>query len=126
MFYKVYFQVTRAPLHDTSVLWTFESKDGLFILNDNVDRGGVLISTWRGDRDTVLSNLTLHKATSADKGNFSCSLGGALAILGQATVMVHILDYELPVAVHSGCGKEMGQSLSVLGLVLLGWRWRVD
>ena len=76
------------------------------------------IQTWRLDQDTLLSNLTLHRAGPGDKGhpchvsslfssssspgNYTCSLPGELSSLGEHTVRVHILDYELPVAVHSG------------------------
>ena len=74
------------------------------MLNADIARGGVMISTWRSDADTLVSKLTLHQAGAGDKGNYSCSLAGDLAGLGRARVRVHILDYELPVAVHSGGG----------------------
>ena len=58
---------------------------GRVVLNEDVERGGVLIQviisflmsifenddfgqTWRQDEDTVLSNLTLHRAGPGDKG----------------------------------------------------------
>ena len=37
------------------------------MLNEDVLRGGVMINTWRLDRDTLVSNLTLYRAGPADK-----------------------------------------------------------
>ena len=89
-----------------------EKKD--IVLNEDVLRGGVMINTWRLDRDTLVSNLTLYRARPADKvvslacsvshlaqGLYSCSLPGGLSVLGRHTVRLHIGDAELPVAVHS-------------------------
>ena len=61
-------QVGRAPLQSSSVQWVFqgeEQKD--IVLNEDVLRGGVMINTWRLDRDTLVSNLTLYRAVPKDK-----------------------------------------------------------
>jgi len=115
-------EVGRAPLQDSSVQWVFQGERGRVVLNEDVKRGGVLIQTWRLDEDTLLSNLTLHRAGPGDKGNYTCSLPGELSALGDHTVRVHILDYELPVAVHSGFG-ERHQGFWVLGMVLTIADW---
>ena len=128
--------------------WCSDSSND-FIFNGKVKNWrihGDFGQTWRLDEDTVLSNLTLHRAGPGDKGfrhhhyhhliniiqhqhhnhqqqyddhlfiddwrsinpwkspsgNYTCSLPGELSSLGEHTVRVHILDYELPVAVHSG------------------------
>jgi hypothetical protein len=115
--------VGRAPLQDTSVQWLFRGEAGPaagLVLNGDVARGGVRIQTWRLDHDTLLSNLTLHRAGSRDEGNYSCSLPGGLAELGQHTVRVHILDHEQPVAVHSGSAR-LAASLPLLLCRLAGW-----
>ena len=116
-------QVGRAPLQDTSVQWVFQGARGRVVLNTDVDRGGVMINTWRTDQDTLISNLTLHRAGPGDKGNYTCSLPGDLEVLGEHTVRVHILDYELPVAVHSG-GAGHETQLVLLFLFWLAEWWR--
>ena len=116
-------QVGRAPLQDTSVQWVFQGARGRVVLNTDVDRGGVMINTWRTDQDTLISNLTLHRAGPGDKGNYTCSLPGDLEVLGEHTVRVHILDYELPVAVHSGGVGHEAQLVLLLLFWLAEW-WR--
>ncbi len=105
--------------------WLFRGEEGPaggLVLNGDVARGGVRIQTWRLDPDTLLSNLTLHRAGPRDEGNYSCSLPGGLAELGQHTVRVHILDHEQPVAVHSGAAR-LTVTLLLLLCRLADW-WR--
>ena len=113
----------RAPLQDTSVQWVFQGARGRVVLNTDVDRGGVMINTWRTDQDTLVSNLTLHRAGPGDKGNYTCSLPGDLEVLGEHAVRVHILDYELPVAVHSEATGREAQLVLILLFWLAEW-WR--
>ena len=103
--------------------WVFQGARGRVVLNTDVDRGGVMINTWRTDQDTLVSNLTLHRAGPGDKGNYTCSLPGDLEVLGEHAVRVHILDYELPVAVHSEATGREAQLVLILLFWLAEW-WR--
>ena len=48
--------------------WVFQGEEQKgIVLNEDVLRGGVMINTWRLDRDTLVSNLTLYRAGPADK-----------------------------------------------------------
>ena len=90
------------------------------VLNEDTERGGVMISTWHLG-DTLVSNLTLYRAGPRDKvrslcrdnhvsrvhcqGYYTCRLPGDLAALGNTTVSVHILNTtmtgeEAPVPSH--------------------------
>ena len=57
--------------------------------------------SWTRGQRSSSSSLSLFSSSSSP-GNYTCSLPGELSSLGEHTVRVHILDYELPVAVHSG------------------------
>ena len=56
-----------------------------------------MISTWwEEETDSLVSNLTLFKASLQDKGDYSCRLPGSLGVLGNSTVAtVHILNTTL-------------------------------
>ncbi|XP_067002752.2 uncharacterized protein [Anabrus simplex] len=62
------------------------------VLNKGVSVNGSLGSS------TVLSTLTLEHAQKRHSGNYTCSVGN----VASATVAVHILNGELPAAVHHG------------------------
>ena len=97
-------EVVRGPMQDTSVQWVYTSREQerVVILNEDTVRGGILISTWWLDRDTLISNLTLYKAGPMDKGNYTCSLPHKLAMLGNHTVSVHILNKTMTEPVQGG------------------------
>ena len=97
-------QVDRGPLQDASVQWVFNNREQerMVVLNEDTARGGIMISTWSLDRDTLTSNLTLYKAGPMDKGNYTCSLPNKLAMLGNHTVSVHILNKTMTEPVHGG------------------------
>ena len=93
-------EVRDGPLHHTSLIWTFRPARELgeeVVLNQDTHRGGVMISTWwEEETDSLVSNLTLYKASLQDKGDYSCRLPGALGVLGNSSVAtVHILNTTL-------------------------------
>ena len=110
-------QVDRGPLQDASVQWVFNNREQerMVVLNEDTVRGGIMISTWRLDRDTLMSNLTLYKAGPMDKGNYTCSLPNKLAMLGNHTVSVHILNKTMTEPVHGGSeGWMEGKGMMVM------------
>ena len=59
------------------------------------------------DPGTKVILVMFHHCFHLPSGNYTCSLPGELSSLGEHTVRVHILDYELPVAVHSGYEDQL-------------------
>ena len=116
-------EVVRGPMQDTSVQWVYTSREQerVVILNEDTVRGGILISTWWLDRDTLISNLTLYKAGPMDKGNYTCSLPHKLAMLGNHTVSVHILNKTMTEPVHGGSerGREGMMVMVVCSVVVM-------
>ena len=94
-------EVSKAPLHDVRVQWVFipgnkDQNSKPIILNEDTVRGGIEIQSWRLNENIVISNLTLHNAGARDQGNYTCSLPHKLAVLGNFSVSVHILEHGLP------------------------------
>ena len=98
-------EVREGPLHHTSLVWTFRparppsDKEEVeeVVLNQDTQRGGVMISTWwEEETDSLVSELTLYRASLQDKGDYVCRLPGSLAGLGNSSVAtVHILNTTL-------------------------------
>ena len=115
-------EVVRAPLYDASVQWMYEGGQEVVVLNEDTVRGGIMINTWKLDRDTLISNLTLYKAGPKDKGNYTCSLPHKLAVLGNHTVSVHILNKTMTEPVHgTGHSGRSGWWMVVVGMMVMGW-----
>ena len=109
-------EVRDGPLHHTSLVWTFRPAGGSeeVVLNQDTTRGGVMIDTWwQEETDSLVSNLTLYRASLQDKGDYSCRLPGPLAVLGNSTVAtLHILNTTLTEPVQ-------GEANTVTSLPLL-------
>lgn len=97
-------EVARGPMQESSVQWVFQRTTGEeeLVLNEDTGRGGIMINTWHQDPDTMVSNLTLYKAGHSDKGHYTCRLPHSLAELGNATILVHILNKTLTEPVQGG------------------------
>merc|ERR1719510_1362917 len=92
-------EVRDGPLELTSIVWTFRpaGQSQEVVLNQDTQRGGVRISSWwQEETASLLSNLTLYRASLQDKGDYSCRLPGRLAVLGNTTAAtLHILNTTL-------------------------------
>lgn len=76
-----------------SVTWRL----GTVTLKDGVSYNHSLGNT------TVIATLTISQAEKSHSGNYTCAVGE----LASAVVAVHILNGELPAAVHGNCGHSI-------------------
>ena len=111
-------EVVRAPLGQSSVQWVVKGNSGLKVLNKDISRGGILINSYELDKDTLISNLTLHKAGPSDKGIYTCSLPNDLASLGNHSVTIHILSRAMTEPVHGRAIKPVIWRLAIFVLTL--------
>ena len=111
-------EVVRAPLGQSSVQWVVKGESGLRVLNQDIRRGGIMISSYELDKDLLISNLTLHKAGPSDKGIYTCSLPNDLASLGNHSVTIHILSRAMTEPVHGKATKTTLWRLKIVVLTL--------
>ncbi|XP_073978268.1 zwei Ig domain protein zig-8-like isoform X2 [Rhodnius prolixus] len=86
-----------APEPPPAVLWSHNSQ----VINFDSPRGGVSLVTEKGAITT--SRLLLQKAVPPDSGVYTCDPSNA----NTATIRVHILNGELPAAMHHGAGSSL-------------------
>ncbi|KAF4532269.1 hypothetical protein B566_EDAN007241 [Ephemera danica] len=100
-----------APEPPPAMHWSHNSH----AINFDSPRGGISLVTEKGP--TTSSRLLIQKAIPSDSGVYTCAPSNAEAV----NVRVHILNGELPAAMHHGtAGWRARGSLSAL-LIVAAW-----
>ena len=116
-------QVSLGPLYSFRLVWSVRRETDVqtgvqtgvqTVLNVDTTRGGVLINTAMED-GKIVSNLSLARARPEDGGEYTCLLAGALSVLGNTTVTVHILNTTNTEPVHGAASRlNLASSLTLL------------
>ncbi|XP_051175481.1 uncharacterized protein LOC127290747 [Leptopilina boulardi] len=93
--------------HNETVIWT----RGDEILTEDVSENRTTEILNEREIQVIISTIVVERATSKHAGNYSC----VVPEKAKSTVAVHVLNGELPAAVHDGSGV----SRSVLNLWLI-------
>ena len=113
------------------MIWTFASSSSHnnnnntstsqeVMLNTELERGGIMIASWREGEGELVSQLEMVGISPRDIGNYSCSLPGDLAALASATLRLHIVT-ELQEPVINGAAGSCLLTEMVAIPTLWGW-----